>query len=155
MTDTGFDIGFKAADIAAIQTRLNEFGAHPPLIVDGKTGPRTVRAVLEFQRTNGLPLDGVVGPATSKALGSPVWLSFWDDIKEQPSGREAQAKELLRRFEALGEQILTFAGAWDGFKVGLTTDGLEVTAAQAHFAWRQACAKLSQPPTNSESKSAP
>lgn len=50
-----------------IQRRLKALGFDPgPL--DGKTGPRTVRAIKAFQLANGLAADGKVGPLTSAAL---------------------------------------------------------------------------------------
>jgi N-acetylmuramoyl-L-alanine amidase/Putative peptidoglycan binding domain len=38
------------------------------LAIDGKFGPETLRAVLELQRREGLPADGIVGPLTWRAL---------------------------------------------------------------------------------------
>ncbi len=38
--------------------------AEPPLIEDGVNGPKTKAAVREFQRVNGLVVDGVVGEET-------------------------------------------------------------------------------------------
>ena len=50
-----------------IQRRLSELGFSPgPL--DGLTGPQTRAAVMEFQRANGLVVDGIVGPITTAAL---------------------------------------------------------------------------------------
>ncbi len=36
--------------------------------IDGKEGPRTKRAIREFQQAQGLKVDGVVGKATRQAL---------------------------------------------------------------------------------------
>jgi hypothetical protein len=57
------------AFIAAIQKRLNTWGAH--LEVDGDFGPRTKAAVAEFQRRRQItPVTGAVGPRT--------WYALWD-----------------------------------------------------------------------------
>lgn len=52
--------------VRELQTRLNERGAR--LEVDGRFGPRTERAVRDFQRENGLSADGVVGQRTKEKL---------------------------------------------------------------------------------------
>jgi Putative peptidoglycan binding domain/N-acetylmuramoyl-L-alanine amidase len=57
------------ASIAAIQRRLNAWGAN--LDVDGDFGPRTRTAVAAFQRRRQLaPVTGAVGPRT--------WYALWD-----------------------------------------------------------------------------
>jgi hypothetical protein len=57
------------AFIAAIQKRLNAWGAH--LRVDGDFGPNTEAAVKEFQRKRQIaPVTGAVGPRT--------WYALWD-----------------------------------------------------------------------------
>ena len=43
------------------------FDPGPP---DGKLGPRTKTAILDFQRANGLETDGKVGPKTWNKLES-------------------------------------------------------------------------------------
>jgi lysozyme family protein len=48
----------------AIQRRLNELGAKPPLTVDGIYGSKTKQATREFQARHHLQDDGIVGPAT-------------------------------------------------------------------------------------------
>ena len=59
-------LGDRGPEVAAVQKRLNEDGAQ--LKVDGIFGPGTRGAVAAFQAANGLVPDGVVGPATLKAL---------------------------------------------------------------------------------------
>jgi len=54
-------------DIATLQNRLNEMGFSSGR-VDGIYGTLTEGAVLEFQKSVGLPADGVCGPATFTAL---------------------------------------------------------------------------------------
>ena len=51
-----------------IQTRLKELG-YDPGSVDGIFGEKTRKAVVAFQRDNGLSQDGIAGPKTLAALG--------------------------------------------------------------------------------------
>ncbi|OYO16151.1 peptidoglycan-binding protein [Enemella evansiae] len=53
--------GSKGTAVKALQGRLG-------LQVDGNFGPKTKASVINFQRTNGLSADGVVGPATWSKL---------------------------------------------------------------------------------------
>ena len=52
-------------DVRALQRRLG-------VPVDGVMGSRTRRAIKRFQRRHGLVPDGVVGPRTRRALGLPA-----------------------------------------------------------------------------------
>src|SRR5688500_5002359 len=52
--------------VREVQFLLNVFGAN--LETDAIFGPLTEAAVKGFQRANGLVIDGVVGPETSRAL---------------------------------------------------------------------------------------
>jgi N-acetylmuramoyl-L-alanine amidase len=69
-------------DVRALQERLLEMG-YDTGRADGIYGPRTARAVAQFQREVGLSPDGSCGPQTMKALrrlgrkvvgGRPQWL---------------------------------------------------------------------------------
>jgi N-acetylmuramoyl-L-alanine amidase len=69
-------------DVRALQERLLEMGFDPGR-ADAAYGPRTARAVAQFQREVGLSPDGSCGPQTMKALrrlgrkvvgGRPQWL---------------------------------------------------------------------------------
>lgn len=51
-----------------LQRALNTLGASPELVVDGHTGPKTRKAVRDFQTAAGLPVDGVAGPVTLAAI---------------------------------------------------------------------------------------
>ena len=53
-----------------VQTRLARYG-YDPQGLDGIFGPRTERAVINFQAQNGLVADGVVGPKTWDKLFTP------------------------------------------------------------------------------------
>jgi hypothetical protein len=58
--------GDRGPDVAEIQTILHDFGY--TVKVDGIYGRQTERAVRSWQRSNGLTVDGVVGPITVASL---------------------------------------------------------------------------------------
>ena len=60
--------GSSGEQVRVIQTMLKNWGYYDGA-VDGVFGSQTTQAVKYFQRKNGLTADGIVGPATLKALG--------------------------------------------------------------------------------------
>lgn len=60
--------GSTGQHVINLQTKLKQWGYYKG-VVDGKYGAGTAEAVKSFQRKNGLTADGVVGPATWRALG--------------------------------------------------------------------------------------
>lgn len=62
--------GDRGETVKTIQTKLKRWGYYNGS-VDGIFGSQTAAAVKYFQRKNGLAVDGIVGPATLKALGMP------------------------------------------------------------------------------------
>jgi len=54
--------------VREIQRALKEKG-FPPWPIDGDFGPSTHAAVVSFQASRGLVIDGEVGPRTARALG--------------------------------------------------------------------------------------
>ena len=60
--------GSTGKQVRIIQTKLKNWGYYDGA-VDGIFGSGTAEAVRYFQRKNGLTADGIVGPATLKALG--------------------------------------------------------------------------------------
>jgi peptidoglycan hydrolase-like protein with peptidoglycan-binding domain/DNA invertase Pin-like site-specific DNA recombinase len=63
----GYAAGGESQRVRALQRRLRTLGWQPGS-TDGLFGPRTEAAVARFQRAAGLAADGVVGPATQRAL---------------------------------------------------------------------------------------
>jgi len=51
-----------------IQESLNDLGADPPVLVDGKYGPETVAPVEWFQSIANLKVDGIAGNVTRAAM---------------------------------------------------------------------------------------
>lgn len=63
----GTQLGALSTEILNVQKALLARGIDPgPL--DGKMGPKTKSAIMEFQRRAGLKVDGIVGPQTTAAL---------------------------------------------------------------------------------------
>lgn len=54
--------------IKVVQRKLLELGYYPGP-VNGINGPRTQKAIKEFQKDHGLAVDGIPGPKTLKSLG--------------------------------------------------------------------------------------
>ena len=57
--------------VATLQAALTSLG-YPAGTPDGSYGPSTVEAVSAFQTANGLPADGVAGPATLAAINAAL-----------------------------------------------------------------------------------
>ena len=61
-------LGMSGPRVLLLQTRLQLAGYYIGGMLDANFGPGTVNAVKDFQRTNGLVADGVVGPNTANLL---------------------------------------------------------------------------------------
>ncbi|MDY5694498.1 MAG: spore cortex-lytic enzyme [Eubacteriales bacterium] len=61
-------VGSSGEEVKTLQTKLKRWGYYTGSI-DGVFGSGTKKAVIAFQKKNGLTPDGIVGPATLKALG--------------------------------------------------------------------------------------
>ena len=85
--------------VRTIQTKLSNWGYFSGAI-DGIYGPKTEEAVKYFQWKNGLTADGVVGPATLRALGMSTTGG------DSPASSQSNSVDLLARVisaEARGE----------------------------------------------------
>ena len=60
--------GSRGGEVKEVQRRLKQWGYYSGS-VDGIFGSGTKKAVISFQKKNGLTADGIVGKATYKALG--------------------------------------------------------------------------------------
>ncbi len=58
----------KDENVEWLQEALNDLGAKPKLVVDGRYGPATRMAVKDFQTVAGIKVDGVAGPVTKVAI---------------------------------------------------------------------------------------
>ncbi|MCX5213849.1 peptidoglycan-binding protein [Kitasatospora sp. NBC_00240] len=65
-------LGRTGGAVELLQTALNSW-FDTPLVVDGDFGPATRGRVAEFQRSQGLEPDGVVGPRTAGRL---LWIDL-------------------------------------------------------------------------------
>jgi len=54
--------------IRELQEALRAFGIAPELVVDGRFGPKTRAALVEFQKLAQIPADGIYGPVSKAAL---------------------------------------------------------------------------------------
>lgn len=63
-----WEAGNEDEKVKILQKALNDLGAEPPLIVDGRYGPLTRQAVKAFQLAAGITVDGVAGPVTEAAI---------------------------------------------------------------------------------------
>jgi peptidoglycan hydrolase-like protein with peptidoglycan-binding domain/DNA-binding CsgD family transcriptional regulator len=93
-----------SSGVRAVQRRLRELGFRPGP-VDGLFGPRTEHAVLVFQRTHGLAVDGIVGPQTRTHLryhGTEPFAGLGAGYS-RPGGSDL-TREIQRRLRALGFQ---------------------------------------------------
>lgn len=62
------EAALSSSQVKTIQTKLKNWGYYSGTI-DGIYGAKTKKAVINFQKKNGLVADGVVGTKTAKALG--------------------------------------------------------------------------------------
>jgi len=69
---SGYANAHGASAVRVLQRRLASLG-YSPGPIDGRYGPLTEAAVMDFQATHGLVVDGLDGPLTMAALASVRW----------------------------------------------------------------------------------
>ncbi|HSG41333.1 MAG TPA: peptidoglycan-binding protein [Thermoanaerobaculia bacterium] len=108
-----------AAHVELLQHALNEAGQS--FKADGSFGPRTEEAVRAFQTMNGLPVTGVAGPETWKALSRISRYARPVDTTETLPGFRGDL-DWIHRFE--GHRGTAY---WPGGASGVTLDpGLDL-----------------------------
>lgn len=96
-------------DTKTIQQKLKNWGYYKGS-VDGVYGAKTREAVKAFQRKNGLTADGVVGPATAKAMG--IGASTSSSTTTTTKGDVVSVKTYQQKLKSWGY----YTGAVDGVK---------------------------------------
>jgi peptidoglycan hydrolase-like protein with peptidoglycan-binding domain len=119
--------GDQGDDIRALQERLEELGFHPGPI-DGIFGRQTADAVMRFQRTASITVDGIVGPQTRVALRDfestnepPEHASPTDEPDEREEMYRSETRRMLRFIQPMmrGRDVQEVQQ-----KVGATVDGI-------------------------------
>ena len=97
--------GAKGSEVKEVQRRLKQWGYYNGA-VEGVFGAGTKKAVIAFQKKNGLTADGVVGKSTYKALGMNSSYSVLENQVPSMSGvngfSEADVYLLARTIYAEG-----------------------------------------------------
>jgi putative chitinase len=102
--------------IRAVQQQLVTLGAD--IKVDGRKGPATEAAIKEFQRANGIPVDGIAGPVTREMLKARVEGAKAPEAlpKEFPPGGAASSGSVQGAGAAIAGGAATVAVAVDAAK---------------------------------------
>ncbi len=79
------DVNYQAVNLGvkAIQDRINAYGYVPSLVADGIFGAKTKAGVIWVQKKLGIGADGIVGPATCRALFHDL-VNFFSAINSVP-----------------------------------------------------------------------
>jgi peptidoglycan hydrolase-like protein with peptidoglycan-binding domain len=121
---SGYDSPNGSPLVRAAQRDLERAG-YPPGGIDGRYGPRTRQAVIAFQTSHGLDVDGVVGPRTWAALEVPI-LILGPGAGDEPGGSNA-VRSLQHRLAFAGDS----PGPIDG-RFGAVTAGAVRRFQRAH-----------------------
>lgn len=89
--------GSTGAEVKKLQERLNQLGFNCGA-VDGIFGKKTYNAVISFQRSRGLVMDGIVGPKTKALLWTPAFSGKWTKIVNHHTGAEEKNAAQVRQY---------------------------------------------------------
>lgn len=105
-------------DTKTIQQKLKNWGYYKGS-VDGVYGAKTREAVKAFQRKNGLTADGIVGPATAKAMG--ISSTSKTTTSTTTKGDVVSVKTYQQKLKSWGY----YTGAVDGVKGAKTVSAVK------------------------------
>ncbi len=91
-------LGSTGSAVKAVQRRLR-------VPTTGYFGSKTAAAVKRFQRSRGLKVDGIVGPATAKALGVRITRSSYATGGASPSSSDRSSSTRRVRLPAVLKRI--------------------------------------------------
>jgi peptidoglycan hydrolase-like protein with peptidoglycan-binding domain len=123
--------GARGEDVERMQRLLSARG-HDVGSIDGSFGPRTTAAVRAFQSARGLSVDGVVGPATWRALGAaaPVTPSQ-PSAARSPPAYFAFASDVGRGSKAIDAQLVRDVVSRHGSNVLIGVDAGALATGEA------------------------
>jgi hypothetical protein len=113
--------GSSGPDVEQLQQKLKELG-HYTGAVDGRFGALTKNAVMNYQRAQGLVVDGIAGPKTLGALGLGSAPSSPTQPVPQPGGAIA-----LSLHVGVNRVDPTKYAGWDGALSGCENDARTMT----------------------------
>lgn len=101
--------GSRGGNVADLQSGLNQNGAR--IAEDGVFGARTHAAVKDFQRSNGLQVDGVVGPDTRGALNGGVSVPSTGTSAPAKKSSSASTSSIVERARSVAGTGYTWGGS--------------------------------------------
>ncbi|GAA0350183.1 NlpC/P60 family protein [Oceanobacillus sp. FSL W7-1293] len=121
--------GDSGSEVENIQSSLHDQG-YSSSNVDGIFGELTEQDVRDFQSDQGLQEDGIVGPATSDALGTPVESAPSSEEASEPEAGEEEATEETSENDIVIEEVSNDSGSEDnvGTQTG-SVSGSDIVAA--------------------------
>lgn len=121
-------IGDVGQQVTALQAKLNSAGA--TIEVDGWFGESTEKAVVHFQRQQGLMVDGIAGPATLAKL---------DPARKEDTGKALTEKDIKAAARKLGVQVAAIKAVTEveSKESGFLPSGRPVILFERHIMYRR------------------